>query len=96
MEALKNHSLKIQLGTAVLVLGFVIYWTFIISGQLKEMQIKIDENSDLLTRNKAVIIQLQNSTHTTDIAIAEIKVQLSNILLGIAELKQDIKTHDIR
>ena len=48
----------------------------------------------LAERNKAVNVQLQAEATATKVSLAEIKVQLTNIAVGIAELKQDLKEHD--
>ena len=93
-QLLKNHSLKIQLGTAVAILIALISWTWIGATSLSRINERLEDVESLAERNKAVNVQLQAEATATKVSLAEIKVQLTNIAVGIAELKQDLKEHD--
>ena len=93
-QLLKDHRFKIQLGTAVAIVLALISWTWLGATQLSNINERLEDVELLAERNKLVNIQLQAEATATKVSLAEIKVQLTNIAVSIAELKQDLKSHD--
>ena len=87
MENIKNHAIKIQIGTALAVMLFIIVW----SVKFGNMMSEFNETAEQVQRNKDRIIMLEENNHKIDIAIAEINVNIANICATLAEIKADLK-----
>ena len=55
MEKLEKHSLKIQLATAIGVVGFIIYYTFIFSTQYGQLKASINATGAVANNNVKII-----------------------------------------
>ena len=89
-ETIKNHSFKIKIGSAIVVSGFLIYWTFIGTGLIN----KINETRDLAERNKSVNVVLQAESVMNKIQMGKIEVELANINTTLLEIKNELRNHD--
>lgn len=89
---IEKYGVKLQIGTAVAVVLAIIYWVFIGAARLTVIENELTNCNNQSIGNKAIIIELQADTQSTEIALAEIKVKLSNIEVTLAEIRQDLKT----
>jgi len=92
MRNLKEHGFKVNIVTAISIVGFVIYWTFIGGKQLARID-EVDEQSEA---NKSHIIVLENKSVQNSITLAEIKVELKNMNTLWLQIRNDLKQHDGR
>lgn len=76
-ELFNKHTVKIQLGVATLIVGFVIYWTFVGTGYVNKVQVHEQTITEIKPKVERIPIMEDN--------IADIKDDIS-------EIKDDVKT----
>ena len=101
-ESIKNHRLKITIGTAIAVVLFVVGVTNYITVRLGQMEAKdeivlarIVSMESQLSENKAQIAILEAKGNEADIDRTKILTKLESIEVSIIELKQSLKDHDL-
>ena len=76
-ELINKHTVKIQLTAALAFIGFTIYWTFIGTGYVKE----IDYNSKIIAE---IMPKIEK--------IPVIESNIQNIKDDLSEIKLDVKS----
>jgi len=97
-ETIKNHQIKITIGTGIAVLLFVIYTTISANSILNAQQNHLDQHdikSDVIderTRvNEKSIKELSSECQRTAVSYAEIKTRLAGIETLLLEMRQQQK-----
>lgn len=90
-QALKKHQLKIQIGTIVAVIIFVITGTWWAARSTSKIEAKLEEIQSQAIRNKARIILLEADGAELNMNMVEIKTKLSFIETTLLEIKEQLK-----
>lgn len=100
-DTLKNHSLKITIGTAVIVALFLISATNYFVSRLERIEAKdvlmtasMLEIKEQGQRNKERIMSLEDKANQADLDRVKILTKLESIEVTLLEMKQDLKEHD--
>jgi len=86
-KILKHHTVKIQVMTAVAIIGFVLYWTFIFTNSFNDLQHANEATTAVSAKNEAMISSLETKAQGRDLVLVEIKTKLANIETLLMDLK---------
>lgn len=91
MDTIKQHALKIQIGTAVAVIMFIIGSVWWFSNELGEMKHRIESNA----KDISTIYEMakDNSRNGVEIKVklSAIEAQLSGITATLVEIKKSVQ-----
>jgi len=87
-KVLKHHTVKIQVATAIAVIGFILYWTFIFASNFNNLQHATEVAAKTATKNEEMIGQLEAKAQGRDLILVEIRTKLANIETLLIDLKK--------
>lgn len=90
-ELLRKHTLKVQVGTVIIVIGFLVYWTFTFTTTFNQLEAGYDRVINVAEVNASEIMKLKDNIHEKDIILTKIEVKLAHIEALLVELKNELK-----
>ena len=102
-ELISKHSVKIQLGTLITAVIFVIYTTLSVQTKfnnqdnaINELRIKDTHLEDEIHKNIEDIEVLKEKANTNAVHFADITARLVNIEKSLSAIHQEIAKHSIK
>ena len=91
MDFIKKYKIKLTLGTAFAVMGFLVLWSF----KIAEYKTNVDNTFKLvnttLYEQKETIIKLKNENIDVKVRFATIETKLANIETLLHDIKKDMR-----
>lgn len=87
METIKTHAFKIQIGSAIGAVLFIVYAVWWASGIQTQMINSIEDCKEQVMTNKDHIVALEEKAIGTDLVLVEVRTKLANIEALLNDIK---------
>lgn len=89
VDTIKNHAFKIQIGTALAVIFFIIGSVWWFSGEMSELRHDIESNQKDITMINEIAKENSKSAIEIKVKLSSIEAQLAGISTTLLEIKKN-------